>query len=269
MKTNKGVIGLGLILAIVLGIAVVGGGAYYLGKSDSKKELINTENLLPNNQNQEISKIEQNKFDKKDESLITVLSPNGGERLSIGSKYDIKYKTSGAPKDAIVFLFVGLSGGDKWLKIESKDSDSFSATGGSYEWTVPKEICGVEVCTSLVSGENYKIKAILTGTINNQFQDIVSDESDNSFSINSDAKTYTYKNHGFTIELPKGYIPHEEQAEGGPAIMISLPNSSGINYLTDTSWWNKVNYFTSDKEYLRTEKIGETTFNVYKKKIVI
>lgn len=78
-------------------------------------------------------------------------------------------------------------------------------------------------------------------------------------------ETYTYKNHGFTIELPKGYIPHEEQAEGGPAIMITLPNNSGINYLTDMNWWNKVDYF-GNKKYLKDEKIGETLFKVYQEK---
>jgi flagellar basal body-associated protein FliL len=41
MKQNKGVIGVGLVLAIVLGIVVVGGGAYYLGNSNGKKEVIN------------------------------------------------------------------------------------------------------------------------------------------------------------------------------------------------------------------------------------
>ena len=35
MNKNKGIIGLGLIVAIVLGIVVVGGGAYYLGKGSS------------------------------------------------------------------------------------------------------------------------------------------------------------------------------------------------------------------------------------------
>jgi len=42
MKQNKGFIGIGLIIAIVLGIAVVGGGAYYLGKSSKveNKEIV-------------------------------------------------------------------------------------------------------------------------------------------------------------------------------------------------------------------------------------
>ncbi|HUC88406.1 MAG TPA: hypothetical protein VMR49_00010 [Candidatus Paceibacterota bacterium] len=41
MNKNKGFIGIGLILAIVLGIVVIGGGAYYLGKNSSKQEVNN------------------------------------------------------------------------------------------------------------------------------------------------------------------------------------------------------------------------------------
>lgn len=86
--------------------------------------------------------------------------------------------------------------------------------------------------------------------------------------VSTTKDTYTYKNHGFTIELPKGYIPHEEKAEGGPATMITLPNKSGINYLTDMNWWNKVKYF-ENKVYLGDEKIGETIFKFYKNDNVI
>ena len=47
MNKNKGFIGIGLILAIVLGVAIVGGGAYYLGKGSSKQEEVNKVNVLP------------------------------------------------------------------------------------------------------------------------------------------------------------------------------------------------------------------------------
>ncbi|HUC88624.1 MAG TPA: hypothetical protein VMR49_01155 [Candidatus Paceibacterota bacterium] len=43
MNKNKGFIGIGLILAIVLGIVIVGGGAYYLGKNSFKQGV--TKNL--------------------------------------------------------------------------------------------------------------------------------------------------------------------------------------------------------------------------------
>lgn len=60
MNKNKGFIGIGLILAIVLGIIVVGGGAYYLGKSGSKQEVKNPENVLPTNENQNLPVVENN-----------------------------------------------------------------------------------------------------------------------------------------------------------------------------------------------------------------
>ena len=72
--------------------------------------------------------------------------------------------------------------------------------------------------------------------------------------------TYTYKNHGFTIELPAGYIPHEEESEGGPYISISLP-SGGLSYVKDVSWW--VKYDLPSYTYVKSIKIGDTTFNVY------
>ncbi len=48
MMKNKGIIGIGLILAIVLGVAIVGGGAYYLGK-----------NKGVNNQEQNLQSVDQ------------------------------------------------------------------------------------------------------------------------------------------------------------------------------------------------------------------
>lgn len=61
MNKNKGFIGIGLILAIVLGIVVVGGGAYYLGKGSSKQEVKSPENILPNNENKNLPVAENQK----------------------------------------------------------------------------------------------------------------------------------------------------------------------------------------------------------------
>lgn len=61
MNKTKGFIGLGLILAIVLGVVVVGGGAYYLGKSSTKPVVINPENTLPNVENQNLPVVDNSK----------------------------------------------------------------------------------------------------------------------------------------------------------------------------------------------------------------
>lgn len=72
--------------------------------------------------------------------------------------------------------------------------------------------------------------------------------------------TYIYTNHGFSIELPKGFIPKEEQSEGGPALMISLP-TGGLAYVSDASFWEKYNI--PNYTYVTDKKIGNTTFKVY------
>lgn len=74
------------------------------------------------------------------------------------------------------------------------------------------------------------------------------------------ATTYIYANHGFTIELPKGFVVKEEQAATGPAIMISLPTGS-LSYVTDASFWEK-NSLASYK-YIKSQKLGDHTFKIY------
>ena len=68
MNKNKGIIGIGLILAIVLGIIVVGGGAYYFGTSGDKKEINNT-------------KI--NKDDKNLPDFATLPNTYGGDNIKL------------------------------------------------------------------------------------------------------------------------------------------------------------------------------------------
>lgn len=75
------------------------------------------------------------------------------------------------------------------------------------------------------------------------------------------ANTYTYKNHGFTIELPIGYVPHEGQSEEG--LSITLPDSQ-LLYVTNATWW-ATHVFSSDNSYtyITDQKIGSTIFEVY------
>ncbi len=72
--------------------------------------------------------------------------------------------------------------------------------------------------------------------------------------------TYTYSNHGFTMELPKGFVVKEEQSEAGPSISISLPVGS-LAYITDSSFWEK--FYAPDYVYLKSKKIGDHTFKLY------
>lgn len=72
--------------------------------------------------------------------------------------------------------------------------------------------------------------------------------------------TYTYTNHGFSIELPNGFASHEEQSEGGPSISISLPEGN-LSYVTNAAFWEQ--YSHKDFKYLKDEKVGQTTFKLY------
>jgi hypothetical protein len=68
-------------------------------------------------------------------SSITVLSPNGGEKLEAGKIYDIKWAVSGAVDKVIIYLydFAGTVGTD----ILAYD---IAAYGGQYSWVIPSEM---------------------------------------------------------------------------------------------------------------------------------
>jgi hypothetical protein len=72
--------------------------------------------------------------------------------------------------------------------------------------------------------------------------------------------TYVYSKYGFSINLPKDFIPQEEKAKDSPAIIISLPTGS-LSYVTDASYWEKYNIpsFT----FVEDKMIGETNFKHY------
>ena len=83
----------------------------------------------------------------------------------------------------------------------------------------------------------------------------------NTTSAGVDAgSTYTYTNHGFSIKLPGVFIPKEEESEGGPVTMISLP-VGGLAYVKDASFWEKYNI--PNYTYVKDQKIGNTTFKIY------
>lgn len=73
--------------------------------------------------------------------------------------------------------------------------------------------------------------------------------------------TYTYSNHGFSIELPIGSTPKKFDETDGGDISYFLFRGVYLDYSRRASWWekNKLIKYT----YMRDQKIGETTFKVY------
>lgn len=100
------------------------------------------------------------------------------------------------------------------------------------------------------------------GVISSEESKVILDQILSTFKFTKTSDTYTYKNHGFTIELPKGFVPKEEQAEGGPWTTIYLPDNFHMKYISDYSFYEK--YELPNYSYQRDEKIGETTFKFYR-----
>ena len=184
MNKNKGFIGIGLIVAIVLGIVVVGGGAYYLGKSGSKSVVINPENILPNNEDKNLPVVENKPTGIS--SFVTVISPNGGEVYKDTDKITIKWKGVGKDRAAIYLRF---SSGE-WCFIKD-----VPASDMNYNFVPSGHNCG-EGRGMITSGE-YKVTLILyensgmapePGTA---FATSYNDGDDASYNIDSSDNSFT------------------------------------------------------------------------------
>ncbi len=105
--------------------------------------------------------------------------------------------------------------------------------------------------------------------VQNAYQTPVGDTLYEKNSENS-SQTYTYTNHGFSIELPKGFTPAEYESEGGPYITITLPKTDpqqgDMVYIQNMDWWKK--YDGLGYTYVGTQKIGNTEFKKYQSKVV-
>ena len=93
MKNNKGFLGLGIILAIIV-VLVIGGGAYYLGTKNVSVPKNTEENNQPiENQNSIVNNniVADNKDNCKvgDTPWLKLLSPNGGETYVLGQTINI------------------------------------------------------------------------------------------------------------------------------------------------------------------------------------
>lgn len=167
MNKNKGFIGIGLIIAIILGIAVVGGGAYYLGKSGSQQEVKVVENqILKENQNQSDSI-----------PSIAVLSPNGGESYKVGDTMNIKWTGCNSDQNMSIYL---TSPELKSPVTELSIVRNIKCSNNSYGYKIPSSVYGYGISTTL-NGNKYKV--VVSNGMNGGYGGI--DSSDNYFTINS------------------------------------------------------------------------------------
>jgi hypothetical protein len=214
MKQNKGIIGLGLIVAIVLGIVVVGGGAYLLGTKKNTKvvENPNVTNKLEENNSHEVptgpygdetnyvapnpvvnnptNPVVSTGCTSSSTPSIKVLSPNGGETYTAGQKITVKWSScnvSASSYDIIVALH---QNGD-WQNVVYLSNATIN--DGNEIFTIPSNI----------TAGSYKIR------VGSSVAKIQQDFSDGLFTINStthvsNLKTYTNSDYGFSFQYPEG-----------------------------------------------------------------
>ncbi len=218
MKQNKGIASLSLIVLIVLGVAVVGGGAYYLGKSDSKKEVnnpvANTDENLPSEKNKVLENVTT---DNEVNDLVKAVT------LDMSSELARTYKTAftNALKQPVSFNghYVVTSWGcgsgclsygivDKLTgKVYQAPGDDYGNTAGysgdeyfdKTRWSIDSNLFKAIGYTSI---DTYKFE-------NGKFTKIKSDP----FTINSATKdistanwkTYSSAEYGFSFKYPSNW----------------------------------------------------------------
>ena len=260
MNKNKGFIGIGLIIAIVLGVAVVGGGAYYLGKSskvENKEVVENNSHEVPagpyGDETNYVAPKPLNNNQTNSTSSITVLSPNGGENLVSGKTYDITWKSASSSD---VSIWLSKKGASDVADLITGGS-LVSASTGKYSWTIPTSNNDIN------SGGQFKI------VISNKDGNI-RDESDNYFTINSASttlslQTYTNKKYGIEFKYPATANIIEKQLgrtdlTEGTIITVGLPFKTHYDAWTSKGL-NISIYKNSCSDYLPTSLSQKKTIN--------
>lgn len=197
MNKNKGIIGLGLIIAIVLGIAVVGGGAYYLGKNFSdisssipdkdcgfggEKCINKNKNLQQEDQNQAV--------DENKKVSITVLTPNGGEKFGLNQKTEVKWTSVGG--DTVDIYLKNSDGNLCLIKTLPSSSNSWNFAPYNYKCLGSEKIISAgDYKFSLYLYKNNEMRPEPGTAFGSNDNSYIMDSSDNLFTINSTTKTNT------------------------------------------------------------------------------
>jgi hypothetical protein len=93
---------------------------------------------------------------------ITVIAPNGGERIASGSIYSIQWS---APVEAVNFnLLYSLDNGITWQEITP-----YRVTGNAYDWTVPAPHMNQRDCLVRVIGSDASGTKVAEGISNEAF----------------------------------------------------------------------------------------------------
>ncbi|MEQ9466757.1 MAG: T9SS type A sorting domain-containing protein [Ekhidna sp.] len=145
---------------------------------------------------------------------ITVLTPNGGETLTVGDSYEINWTEENTPGTDLIEIRLSMDGGDNYSIIAD---GIFSMFNGSYDWTIPNN-----------PGSNNLIQIANT-------TQAIADESDAAFTIEAapvPSITLLAPNGGETLSVGNVYEISwtEQNIPGTDLIEIRLSTDGGDNY---------------------------------------
>jgi hypothetical protein len=98
--------------------------------------------------------------------VITLIAPNGGEELTVGSNANVQFSTEGFIGDELLNIDYSIDGGINWLNLSSNTVDGYA---GLFSW---------QISLDQVSSSNYKLRVITE-------DEATLDESDGEFEIQS------------------------------------------------------------------------------------
>ncbi len=246
MKHNKGFAQV-LIIIAVLAVVAVGGIAYYAGKSSDS---------IPANiqENDNINNPVVNSDTTT--SSITVLSPNGGEVWTIGSKYTIKWNTKNIPSTDKVSITIRRVPPPQ-LPADGQEFDPIIFTDlqntGSKEWTISDMY---PVGNYVITVNGYHSLPLLPGNY-------VSDESNKSFSIVSGtANTEVFNNQpgaikSITVTENNQWVLAVDLLTRNPNWVGGDPSTGGF-FINQNSQIRNLNVNSTTKTY----KCVNTTANL-------
>ena len=145
---------------------------------------------------------------------ITVVTPNGGENLTVGDSYEITWTDENIPGTDLIEIRLSTDGGSNYSIL---NDGTFSMYSGSYSWTVPNN-----------AGSNNLIQIANT-------TQAVTDESDAVFTISAVATpsiTVVTPNGGESLTVGDSYeiTWTDENIPGTDLIEIRLSTDGGSNY---------------------------------------
>lgn len=145
---------------------------------------------------------------------VTVITPNGGENLTVGNVYEITWTEANFPDTDLIEIRWSADGGDNYSIL---NDGTFAMYGGSYNWTVPNNI-----------GSNNRIQ--IANTTRG-----VSDVSNGVFAIQSapvPSITVNTPNGGESLKVGDEYVITWNTANisGSDLIEIRLSTNGGSSY---------------------------------------